>query len=157
MHKLLILPLSEEVREFYLPLCESDDDSHIHKGDSGIDIYMPEDLQIPSGRCQDLIKLGFKAKMINESGEAVSWLLMPRSSIYKTPFRMSNSLGLIDAGYRGELRLPLDNIASAPWSVEKGTRLVQAVAPGLDPIKVELVQELDDTTRGEDGFGSTGA
>ena len=81
---------------------------------------------------------------------------MPRSSIVKTPLRLCNSIGLIDAGYRGEIMAVVDNIKSELYTVEKGQRLFQLVAMDGSPINFQLVDELTETTRGEDGFGSTG-
>jgi dUTP pyrophosphatase len=81
---------------------------------------------------------------------------MPRSSIAKTPLRQCNSIGLIDAGYRGEIMAAVDNIKNEAYTVEKGQRLFQLVAMDGSPIHFEIVDELTETTRGEGGFGSTG-
>ncbi|KAF4742221.1 hypothetical protein FOZ63_026115, partial [Perkinsus olseni] len=85
----------------------------------------------------------------------LSWLLMARSSISKTPLRLSNSIGLIDQGYRGEIIAAVDNIKNEAYTVKGGDRLVQAVGFDGKGITMELVEELDETTRGEGGFGST--
>jgi len=61
-----------------------------------------------------------------------------------------------DAGYRGEIKAVVDNIKSELYTVEKGQRLFQLVAMDGSPINFQLVDELTETTRGEDGFGSTG-
>ena len=82
---------------------------------------------------------------------------MPRSSISKTPLRQCNSIGLIDAGYRGEIMAAVDNIKDKPFTLETGQRLFQLVAMDGSPIHFELVDELTETDRGEGGFGSTGA
>jgi dUTP pyrophosphatase len=81
---------------------------------------------------------------------------MPRSSIAKTPLRLSNSIGLIDGGYRGEIMAAVDNIKNEDYTVEPGQRLFQLVAMDGSPIHFELVDDLSDTTRGSGGFGSTG-
>jgi dUTP pyrophosphatase len=81
---------------------------------------------------------------------------MPRSSIAKTPLRLSNSIGLIDGGYRGEIMAAVDNIKTEDYTVEPGQRLFQLVAMDGAPIHFELVDALSETTRGEGGFGSTG-
>ncbi len=85
------------------------------------------------------------------------YLMMPRSSIAKTPLRLSNSIGLIDGGYRGELIAFCDNISDEPYTVEAGQRLFQVVAMDGSPLELELVSELSETTRGDGGFGSTGS
>jgi dUTP pyrophosphatase len=69
---------------------------------------------------------------------------------------MSNSIGLIDGGYRGELMAMCDHIKTEPYTVQKGQRLFQLVATDSSPIHYELVDELSETTRGHGGFGSTG-
>jgi len=81
---------------------------------------------------------------------------MPRSSISKTPLRLSNSIALIDAGYRGEIMAAVDNIKDDIFYIKKGQRLFQLVSMDGSPINLELVNELTQTTRGEGGFGSTG-
>ena len=82
---------------------------------------------------------------------------MPRSSISKTPLRISNNQGIIDAGYRGELIIALDNISPVKWILYPGTRLVQSCMPSLTPFNVSIVDKaFDETERGVNGFGSTG-
>ena len=85
-----------------------------------------------------------------------AYYLFPRSSISKTPLRMSNSIGLIDGGYRGEIMASCDNIKDFNFKIEKGQRLFQLVAVDSSPISYKVVDELSETTRGQGGFGSTG-
>lgn len=69
----------------------------------------------------------------------------------------ANKVGVIDADYRGEVIVYLHNHADAPQTVEAGDRVAQLViAPCLTP-RFEAVDELDQTVRGEGGFGSTGS
>ena len=103
------------------------------------------------------------------------YYLYPRSSMgAKTPLRLSNSVGIIDAGYRGELGALLDNhekyITTQQgmgeesdfnyYIIEKGDRIVQICSPNLTypiyPILVNNESELGESIRGSDGFGSTG-
>jgi dUTP pyrophosphatase len=91
-----------------------------------------------------------------------------RSSISKTPLRLANNQGIIDAGYRGNLIGMFDCFDSSnksvdseyDWYMEKYSRLLQICAPGLVPIYVNIVDKIEDlgekTARGEGGFGSTG-
>ena len=81
---------------------------------------------------------------------------MPRSSISKTPLRLCNSIGLIDAGYRGEIIAAVDNIKEQSYKINVGERLFQLVAMNGSEINFELVSELTETDRGTGGFGSTG-
>ena len=86
--------------------------------------------------------------------------LYPRSSMgSKTPLRLSNQIGVIDSGYRGNLMACTDNISDKEYTINKYDRLLQIVAFTGEPIIVKMVNsidELDSTKRGSDGFGSTG-
>ena len=79
-----------------------------------------------------------------------------RSSIYKTPFRLANNVGIIDSGYRGNLKAAFDNVTDGRAVLTPYTRLLQICMPNLVPFQIEIVDELDNTSRGAGGFGSTG-
>ena len=143
--KLFIKPHNETAWKFYR------NHGHFHGGDAGLDLYVLENIQFEPNETK-AIKLGISCEP--EDGKA--YYLFPRSSISKTPLRMANSIGLIDGGYRGEIIAMCDNIKSEPYTAEKGQRLFQLVATDSSPIHFELVEELEMTTRGTGGFGSTG-
>ena len=83
--------------------------------------------------------------------------MYPRSSISKTPLRLANSTGIIDAGYRGHLMGMFDVIYVNETNINKYDRHLQICAPGLIPIVVDIVEDLgEETARGDGGFGSTG-
>jgi dUTP pyrophosphatase len=146
---LKLLPLNDQVAKMY------SSHSTFHEGDSGLDLFVVED-QTVKAFSTSFLKLGFKAAAIDpETGKNLSWLIFPRSSISKTPLRLANSIGLIDAGYRGELLAAVDNIRGEDFTVKAGDRLVQAVAFNGGPISLKIVESLDATARGEGGFGST--
>jgi dUTP pyrophosphatase len=87
------------------------------------------------------------------------WLAMilPRSSIgAKTPLRLSNSVGLIDSGYRGELGVLYDNTSDKPYDIHAGDRIAQLLVMPSYRFKAQVVDSLEDTDRGTGGFGSTG-
>ena len=88
----------------------------------------------------------------------MGYYLYPRSSISKTNFRMSNSVGIIDSGYRGNLCAYFDvkSDINTVNTVDSMQRLVQICSPSLEPFYVFLVDSLDNTERGVNGFGSTG-
>ena len=67
-----------------------------------------------------------------------------------------NSPGTIDADYRGEVKVILINHGDAPFRIERGTRIAQMVVARVAQLAVRTVQNLDDTDRGDGGFGSTG-
>jgi len=125
---------------------------HYHAGDAGLDLFIMEGITIPAGET-----LPLKLQISCETNSGQPYYLMPRSSISKTPLRMSNSIGLIDGGYRGEIIAMVDNIKTQDYTISAGDRLFQLVAMNGAPITFELVDELSDTTRGEGGFGSTGS
>ena len=137
--------LNEKARMLY------ENHGHFHKGDAGLDLYIIEDIEFKPMETK-LIKLGISCESI--SGK--SYYLMPRSSISKTPLRMSNSIGLIDGGYRGEIMASCDNIKDYVYNVCRGQRLFQLVSFDVSPIQYTLKEELSDTSRGSGGFGSTG-
>ena len=94
---------------------------------------------------------------ISANGFTQPYYVYPRSSIYKTPLRLANCTGIIDAGYRGELMAVFDNISDEGYELKPYTRLLQACSPDLRPFTVEVMKEdFDTTTRGEGGLGSTG-
>lgn len=82
-------------------------------------------------------------------------LLFPRSSISKTSHSLRNSVGVIDSGYRGEvkIRMSMDHSSS---QYKEGDRIAQLIIVALPWIEVEEVKELSSSQRGEGGFGSTG-
>jgi dUTPase len=118
--------------------------------------------------------LGVKCAMYKTVAQThtipTGFYLYPRSSICKTPFRMSNSLGIIDAGYRGELIAAVDlqsemaTKSSDAWmnwklalgTIKKHDRMFQICSPDLSPFTVHLIDALDNTERGTGGHGSTG-
>ena len=143
--KLKIKPLNNEVKDMYK------NHGHFHDGDSGLDLFIKEN-QLVGARETRLINLGISC----ESTNGCSYFLMPRSSISLTPLRMSNSIGLIDGGYRGELKVSIDNISDNPFELQKGNRFFQLVAMNGDPISFIITEYLSESKRGTGGFGSTG-
>jgi dUTP pyrophosphatase len=143
--KLLIKPFSQKIKLIY------SNHGHFHHGDAGIDLYTIEK-QVFRKKETDKIHFGIAC----ENLDSKPYLLIPRSSISRTPLRMSNSIGLIDGGYRGEIMASVDNISDRDYTVNEKKRLFQLVSMQGDPINIELVDNLTATTRGSGGFGSTG-
>ena len=75
----------------------------------------------------------------------------------KKGLRPANCVGVCDADYRGEYIVPLYNDSGEPRTVEHGERIAQMVLLPCRTLVFELTDELGDTSRGEGGFGSTGA
>ena len=138
--------------------------------DAGFDLYTPSELE---NKTLDIhfrtlqiknLKLDFKikcsAKMYTETKVYnTGYYMYPRSSISKTPLRLANSTGIIDAGYRGNLMSMFD-LLEEYYQIKKFDRYIQICAPSLVPILVEIVDNIEDlgeeTERGVGGFGSTG-
>lgn len=151
-----------DVKEFYSK------HGTIHEGDVGFDLYCLEDLVVPArsfsvkmplGVCVEgkLIKTFTKNDVQKYKYLPTGFYLYPRSSTgSKTPIRLSNSVGIIDAGYRGELMALLDNVSDKEFVMRRGERYFQICGPNLNPISHRLVEKLSDSERGDGGFGSTG-
>jgi len=149
MH-LSILPEDSEIQSMY------QDHSTYHEGDSGLDLFFPEDVNMEPHETK-IISLGIKCEAYPSRNKEhnISYYLYPRSSISKTPLRMANSVGIIDSGYRGPIMIALDNTQDTTYRIEADQRLFQICSPTLAPDSFELTNCLSDTTRAEGGFGST--
>ncbi len=145
MH-LKIKPRNNLVSKMYI------EHGQFHNGDAGLDLFAVHDQTVEAGKTA-FIHLGISC----ETAEKKPYFLMPRSSISKTPLRLCNSIGLIDAGYRGEIIAAVDNIKLEDYTINSGQRFFQIVAMDGSPLSFELVDELSKTDRGARGFGSTGS
>lgn len=136
--------------------------------DSGFDILQPSEVILCNEQAlTNKLKLGIMAAAYDiESSKPLAYYLFPRSSISKTPMRMSNSVGIIDSGYRGELMAMVDlemgrgqQTHAEEFRIQVHDRYFQICMGDLSPFYVELVEKLEDlgiTERGAGGFGSTG-
>ena len=149
--KLLIKTDNEYLKSLYT------NHQHYNPGDSGLDLFCPEDIIIGPGETMKIdLQIQCEALHDNIENNNVSYYLYPRSSIIKTPLRLANSIGIIDAGYRGNIIACVDNIKNYEFKIEKGSRLFQICGPALEPIEIRVVNELSNSQRGSGGFGSTG-
>ena len=147
---LKLVPMSDRLKLLY--------GSHetFHPGDSGFDLFFDGDMTIPA-RATVIIDLKVRCEALSNDGlSPKSFYLYPRSSISKTPLRLANSVGIIDAGYRGNLMAAVDNHSDEPYMILAGQRLFQICSPDLSPIYMEIANQLSQTSRGSGGFGSTG-
>lgn len=86
-------------------------------------------------------------------------LIFPRSSVRKTRLMLSNCVGVVDSGYRGELQVTFNKVnqnSIAENDYKIGDRIAQIMIIPHPEIEFEEANELSDTERGEGGFGSTG-
>jgi len=125
-----------------------------HVGDSGIDLYNFKDIPVDYNRV-GTADFEIKCEMIDiTTNEYTSYYLVPRSSLSKTSFQLANSVGIIDAGYRGNLMAKVRCFDENGAVLRQGAHF-QIVGPNLKPIKVSVVDYLSDTSRNDGGFGST--
>jgi dUTP pyrophosphatase len=133
---------------------------------SGFDLLLPVNTTIPYNNTESSfidfkIKTEMTFKSTSNSPEYPSaFTVYPRSSLSKTSLMLSNHVGIIDSGYRGNIKGAFRCMnEKAPFVGEKFTRLVQICHPSLCKIHVVLVEketDLSTTIRGSGGFGSTG-
>ena len=125
-----------------------------HPGDAGLDLCSAVDVGVAPGE-RALVPTGVAIAI--PDGHA--GLVLPRSGLAsKHGLTMANAPGLIDAGYRGEVICAVVNIdRDTRVRISKGDRIAQLVVVAVPELAAEWVEELPPTTRGEGGFGSTGA
>ena len=179
-----------KLRETYLDAVNSHNKKlieNIHHIDAGFDLFSPGNEMGSKEECMygEMVrfygdvgkpnKVNFNvccsARMYLDTlkNYNTGYYMYPRSSLSKTKLRLANSVGIIDAGYRGNLIGMFDLInTESPKEDEKSVcdyfgkkfdRYLQICAPDLAPIVVEIVdsnEELGDTARGANGFGSSG-
>lgn len=122
--------------------------------DAALDVYCPHTFTVPA-QARSLI---YGLNIAVETVPSMPLLMLARSSTGKSPIRLSNSVGLIDRNYRGEIMAIIDNVSDEPYEIRQGTRLFQLLPFSWGQIDgVNLVQNLSDTERGGRGWGSTGS
>lgn len=143
--------------EIVLPITKLDPDvklpSYAYEGDAGLDLRANETVVLaPLER--KLISTGLAIAI----PEGYAGFVQPRSGIsLKRGLSMANTPGLIDAHYRGELKVIAINLnPDTSITVEKGERIAQLVIQAVPKVKLLEVSELDETDRGSGGFGSSG-
>lgn len=144
-----------------------------HFYDAGFDVFLPKNNDTEGTKFfkSKINKVDFKVKCCaqiftnNFTLYYTPFYTYARSSISKTPLRLANNQGIIDAGYRGNLIgmfdcLKNENNAYGNFNMEEYSRILQICSPELLPIYVNIVDKLEDlgptTSRGDGGFGSTG-
>ncbi len=119
------------------------------KGDAGMDLT-----------CISLVKspkyYEYGTGLAMEIPEGHVGLVFPRSSISKTDHFLRNSVGVIDSGYRGEIKLRMSIPALGETEYKVGDKIGQLVIIELPWVEIKEVEQLNETDRGNGGFGSTG-
>ena len=126
--------------------------AYAHKGDSGVDIYSAEDCILkPMER--RLVATGLKL----EIPHGYEGQVRPKSGLaISHGISHANCVGTIDSCYRGEIKVPLINLSNKEYKVEKGKKIGQLVIAKVEEAVFEEAEQLTETTRSENGFGSTG-
>jgi len=121
-----------------------------HPGDAGIDFYSIEDVIFPPKEARDV----FSGVAI-EIPEGFVGLVWDKSSIaFKKGLKTMG--GVIDSGYRGEMLFRLFNTGDSEVIMKKGDKVAQMIIQKFEDCDVVESEELSNTVRGEQGFGSTG-
>lgn len=125
-----------------------------HRDDAGFDLYAVEDATLAPGE-----RVAVRTGIAVEVPERHAGLVLPRSGLAaRHGIALVNAPGLIDAGYRGEVRVLLLNTdRSESFTISAGDRIAQLVITRVEAPDIVEVQELAVSDRGERGFGSTGS
>lgn len=118
-------------------------------GDAGMDIYA-----VSREEKEKFIEYGTGLSF--EIPEGYVMLIFPRSSLTEKDFILKNSVGVLDSGYRGELKFRFYKVGTGANIYEIGDKIGQIIIMPYPKIEFEEVDELSETKRGEGGFGSTG-
>ncbi len=131
-----------------LPLPE-----YAHEGDAGLDLYAREGAVLPAGGGRALVPTGISIAIPMGHGGFV----LPRSGMaFKHGISVVNAPGLIDAAYRGEVKVVLLNTdPAADYEVHRGDRIAQLVIQQVESVAWQVVDSLDGVDRGG-GFGHSG-
>ncbi|HKK96377.1 MAG TPA: dUTP diphosphatase [Anaerovoracaceae bacterium] len=124
------------------------------EGSAGMDLraYLDEPMilkpmerkLVPTGLFIEL-PMGYEGQVRARSGLAI-----------KKGIGLVNSIGTIDSDYRGELKIPMINFSDDEFLINTGDRVAQLIIAKYERVETELVEDLDETERGEGGFGHTG-
>src|SRR6202158_1279773 len=125
-----------------------------HPGeDLGYDIYAAEDVTIAS-RGNAVVPTGIGIELTMASGEPLGALLRDKSSMAAR--RLALTGGVIDAGYRGEVRVLMENLGDQAAEIHAGDKMVNLIPYPVLTTPVEVLEELGESIRKAGGFGSSG-
>ena len=124
--------------------------SYAYSGDAGLDIYSCVDAEISAGE-KEIVPTGLTIAV--PAGHV--GFVWDKSGI-ASKHHIKTMAGVLDSNYRGELKVVLTNLGRATYKIEKGQKIAQLVIQPYIQADIEEVGELDDTERGDAGFGSSG-
>jgi len=121
------------------------------EGDAGMDLVATSIVS------EDISQITYGTGIAVEIPEGFVGYVFPRSSVRKTTLALSNSVGVIDSGYRGEIQATFRRTnGNIQTEYEVGDRIAQIIIMPVPYVEFTEVEELTSTERGEGGFGSTG-
>ncbi len=123
--------------------------SYSHPGDAGMDLFSLVDDVIQPGEAKP-IPTGIQMAI----PEGYVGLIWDKSGI--SLCGVHRLAGVVDSGYRGEVRVVMANLAKEPYVIKKGMKIAQMLIQPLETVAIVEAEELDKTSRGHGGFGSTG-
>ena len=126
--------------------------SYSKVGDAGLDLVATSIIE------NTTFDITYGLGIAMEIPEGFVGLVFPRSSIRRYDLALTNCVGVIDSGYRGELQATFKKTNTIDWGLEYkvGDRIAQIIILPYPQIQFEETDELSDTERGNGGFGSTG-
>jgi dUTP pyrophosphatase len=120
-----------------------------HSGDAGLDLFSSINFVLGKGRVE-AIPTGIQVAI----PDGYVGLIWDKSGVsLRGVHRLA---GVIDSGYRGEVKVVMINLGDGPFVIDKGMKIAQMLVQPIKKVDVVEVDDLDETSRGEGGFGSTG-
>jgi len=124
--------------------------SYAHPGDAGFDLYAIERVTVPVG-ARVLVGTGIAL----EIPDGYVGLIWDKSGLAMN-HGLKNLGGVIDAGYRGEIKAGVVNLSTEDYTIGAGHKVAQMLIQKVERAEIALVAELSETSRGHNGFGSSG-
>jgi dUTP pyrophosphatase len=124
--------------------------SFAHPGDAGFDLFASEHIIVKPQE-----RVSVPTGIAVEIGDGYVGLIWDKSGL-SHKHGLKTMGGVIDAGYRGEVKVGMINLSNETYTFEKGHKVAQMLIQKIEHPTIELVDELSDSSRGTGGFGSTG-
>lgn len=123
--------------------------SYAKQGDAGLDLYSAENFILKPGQ-RKAVETGIRI----EIPEGYVGLIWDKSGLALNS-GIKTMAGVIDSGYRGEIKIVLVNLSDQNFEIKKGQKITQMLVQKVEHSEIEIVESLNDSHRGENGFGST--
>jgi dUTP pyrophosphatase len=125
-----------------------------HPGeDLGYDVFAAESVTL-AARGSAIVPTGISVELTSANGQPMGALLRDKSSLAAR--RIIVTAGVIDSGYRGEVKVVMENLADAPAEIHAGDKIANLIPYPVLTAAVEIVSELGESSRAAGGFGSSG-